>query len=83
MKCGRIKLSKVLEDGTELMLDIRKFGDFLGENMFSDEGRYPVSAVCLEDTFTCGFSRNQFEELMLKHPKMYISSDIYNLRSFM
>jgi len=29
---------------------------------------YPVSAVCLEDTLTCSFTRSQFEELVLKHP---------------
>ena len=68
IKGGRIKLTKVLEDGTEMMLDIRKSGNFVGENMFSEEGQYPVSAVCLEDTLTCGFTRNQFEELVLKHP---------------
>jgi CRP/FNR family transcriptional regulator len=68
VKGGRIKLTKVLEDGTELLLDIRKAGDFVGENMFSEEGQYPVSAVCLEDTLTCGFTRSQFEELVLQHP---------------
>lgn len=68
IKGGRIKLTKVLENGTELMLDLRKAGDFVGENMFSEEGEYPVSAVCLEDTLTCGFTRTQFEELVLKHP---------------
>ena len=68
IKGGRIKLTKVLEDGTEMMLDIRKAGNFVGENMFSEEGQYPVSAVCLEDTLTCGFTRSQFEELVLKHP---------------
>jgi len=68
IKGGRIKLTKVLEDGTELLLDIRKAGDFVGENMFSEEGQYPVSAVCLEDTLTCGFTRSQFEELVLQHP---------------
>ncbi len=70
IKGGRIKLTKVLENGTELMLDLRKSGDFVGENMFSDEGEYPVSAVCLEDTLTCGFTRSQFEELVLKHPRV-------------
>ncbi len=70
IKGGRVKLSKVLEDGAELTLDIRKAGDFVGENMFSDEGHYPVSAYCLEDTLTCGFSRSQFEQLVLKHPKV-------------
>ena len=70
IKGGHVKLSKVLEDGTELTLDIRKAGDFVGENMFSEEGQYPVSAYCLEDTLTCGFSRSQFEELVLQHPKV-------------
>ena len=70
IKGGRVKLSKVLEDGTELTLDIRKAGDFVGENMFSEESHYPVSAYCLEDTLTCGFSRSQFEQLVLQHPKV-------------
>ena len=70
LKGGRVKLSKVLEDGAELTLDIRKAGDFVGENMFSEEGHYPVSAYCLEDTLTCGFSRSQFEQLVLEHPKV-------------
>ncbi|MFW2367006.1 MAG: Crp/Fnr family transcriptional regulator [Desulforhopalus sp.] len=68
IKAGRVKLVKVFEDGNELTLDIRKDGDFLGENCFSDQGQYPVSAICLEDTMTCGFSRTQFEQLVLKHP---------------
>jgi CRP/FNR family transcriptional regulator len=70
IKGGRIKLTKVLEDGTELMLDLRKAGDFVGENMFSEEGEYPVSAVCMEDTLTCGFTRSQFEELVLNNPRV-------------
>ena len=68
IKGGRIKLTKVLEDGTELMFDIRRVGDFVGENMFFEKGQYPVSAVCLEDTLTCGFTRSQFEKLVLQHP---------------
>jgi CRP/FNR family transcriptional regulator len=69
-KGGRIKLTKVFENGDELTLDIRKAGDFVGENMFSEEGQYPVSAYCIEDTLTCGFSRSQFEELVLQHPNV-------------
>jgi CRP/FNR family transcriptional regulator len=70
IKGGRIKLTKVTEDGNALTLDIRKAGDFVGENMFSEEGDYPVSAHCLEDTLTCGFSRRQFEKLILQHPNV-------------
>ena len=70
IKGGRVKLTKVLENGSELTLDIRKAGDFVGENMFAEEGRYPVSAYCLEDTLTCGFSRSQFERIVLEYPKI-------------
>lgn len=37
IKAGRGKLSKVLEDGSEITLDILKAGDFLGEDMLSQE----------------------------------------------
>lgn len=70
IKGGRMKLSKILEDGSELTLDIRKAGDFVGENMFSDEGIYPVSAICLQDTLTCGFTRRQFEQLITENPQV-------------
>lgn len=70
IKGGRVKLVKVFEDGRELTLDIRKSGDFLGENIFADQGEYPVNAICLEDTLTCGFSKSQFEQLVLKHPNI-------------
>lgn len=70
IKAGRVRLEKVFEDGSELTLDIRKDGDFVGENSFSEQGEYPVSAICLEDTLTCGFNREQFEELVLKNPNI-------------
>lgn len=66
----RKKLEKVLEDGSELTLDFRKSGDFLGENIFSDDGTYPVNAICLEDTLTCGFSKTYFEQLVLQNPNI-------------
>ena len=37
IKAGRVKLSKTTEGGDELTLDIRKAGDFLGENMLLED----------------------------------------------
>jgi CRP/FNR family transcriptional regulator len=68
IKGGRLKLSKVFEDGREVTLDIRKSGDFVGETLLSEAADYPVSAWCLEDTLTCGFDRRGFEQLVLAHP---------------
>ncbi len=68
IKAGRVKLGKVTEDGAEITLDIRKAGDFLGENMLSEEVDYPVTATCMEKTLTCGFTKASFEKIVLDHP---------------
>lgn len=70
IKSGRIKLSKTLDDGAEITLDYRKAGDFLGENMFSEQAEYPVTAWCMEKSLTCGFTRKKFESLVLEHPNI-------------
>ena len=46
IKVGRVKLTKVTEEGQETTLDIRQAGDVLGENMFSEPEIYPVTAWC-------------------------------------
>ena len=68
IKAGRVRLSKVLEDGTELTIDFRKAGDCVGENMLTEEMTYPFSAWCMEDCLTCGFTREIFEALVTEHP---------------
>jgi len=70
IKAGRVKLSKFTEDGNEIIFDIRRGGDFVGENIFSEDVDYPVTATCMEDTFTCGFSKSIFEQLVLKYPNI-------------
>ncbi|MBI4642204.1 MAG: Crp/Fnr family transcriptional regulator [Deltaproteobacteria bacterium] len=67
LKAGRVKLSKITAEGEEITLDIRKSGDFLGETMLTEDINYPLSAICLEDTLTCGFTKTGFEKLILEH----------------
>jgi CRP/FNR family transcriptional regulator len=59
-----------MEDGSEITLDIRKAGDFLGEDMLSEEMDYPVSAWCMEAVLICSFTRERFEKLILEHPNI-------------
>jgi CRP-like cAMP-binding protein len=68
IKSGRIKLSKIFEDGHQATLDFRKAGDTFGENIFGEAIRYPVTAWCMETTYTCGLKRSDFEQLVVKHP---------------
>lgn len=70
IKAGRVKLEKTLEDGAEMTLDIRKEGDFLGENILSEEIDCPVTARCMEKTVTCGFSKASFEQIVLDYPNI-------------
>lgn len=70
IKAGRVRLSKTTEEGQEITLDIRKSGDFLGENMLSEEVDYPVTAWCMEKTLTCGFSKASFENIVLHYPNI-------------
>lgn len=68
LKMGAVKLWKPTDDGRELVLDIRRAGDVLGESVFIETGEYPVNATCLGPTMTCGLSRTVFERLVVEHP---------------
>ena len=70
LKAGRVKLGKITEEGNEITLDIRKAGDFLGESMLIEDADYPLTALCLEDTLTCGFTKAAFEKLILENPNI-------------
>ncbi|MDQ7783683.1 MAG: Crp/Fnr family transcriptional regulator [Desulfomonilaceae bacterium] len=70
VKSGRIRLSKVLEDGTEITLDYRKAGDLVGEEAFSHSVNYPLTAWAMEETMTCGFRVRDFNRLILDNPDL-------------
>ncbi len=70
IKAGRVKLSKLTREGGEIIFDLRKGGDFIGENILHEEIDYPLSAACLTDTLTCGFTKKIFEKLVLDYPSI-------------
>lgn len=70
LKSGRVKLTRLFENGNEITLDIRKAGDFIGETVLTEAGVYPVTAVCLEPVLTCGFAKDQLEGIVLERPNI-------------
>lgn len=70
VKAGRIKLSKLTYEGDEIILDFRKSGDFLGEYILTETFEYPVTATCVERSLICGFTKNNFEKLVLEYPQI-------------
>lgn len=73
IKAGRIKLSKYLPDGSEVILDFRKSGELFGENAFIGEELFPMNAAAMEETITCGAKRSDLESLILRHPRIGIT----------
>lgn len=70
IKAGRVKLVKTDADGTEILVDMRKAGDFIGEAFLSDDAAYPLTAECAEDSLLCGITRQRFERLIKEHPNI-------------
>ena len=70
IKAGRVKLVKTDAEGSEILVDIRKPGDFIGETFLSEEADYPLTAECVEDSLLCGFTRESFERLVTAYPKI-------------
>lgn len=87
VKTGRVKLSKYTEDGSECILDFRKSGELFGEHVFIDECLFPLNAMAIEETVTCGANKADLERLVLKHPHIGLimmknmSRQIYALSS--
>jgi CRP/FNR family transcriptional regulator len=70
IKAGRVKLIKTDTDGTEILVDMRKAGDFIGEAFLSDDAAYPLTAECAEDSLLCGLTRERFERLIREQPNI-------------
>jgi CRP/FNR family transcriptional regulator len=70
IKAGRVKLVKAGGDAGEVLVDIRKAGDFLGETFLSEDSSYPLTAECTEESLLCGFTKERFERLVTENPNI-------------
>ena len=68
IKSGKVKLFKVSAGGKEIILDILKEDDLLGENTFFDRAEHTMSAQAMENTFVCSCTREHFA-LLLQNPQ--------------
>jgi CRP/FNR family transcriptional regulator len=68
IKSGKLKLIQTSEDGREAILDICGPGEVLGELSLYREQAQPSSAVAVEESCVCCFSKQQFEALIRQDP---------------
>ncbi|MFQ5442338.1 MAG: Crp/Fnr family transcriptional regulator [Thermodesulfobacteriota bacterium] len=70
LKEGRIKITRITEDGKELTFDILEPGDIFGELALAGEEERETSAEALEDSFICTINRKDFEGFVGKNPAL-------------
>jgi CRP/FNR family transcriptional regulator len=70
IKNGQVKLTKMIKNGDEQILNIFSDHDIIAEIVAFDKGVYPASAVTMTDTEVIVFDQSELENLILKHPSI-------------
>ncbi len=73
IKTGKIKISKVGEDGKEIILRIAGPGDILGhQNLYSND-HYTATATVIEEASVCFLDKKYMLSLIAKEPEIALN----------
>ena len=72
IKNGQVKMTKMIENGDEQILNIFSDNDIIAEIIAFDKGNYPASAITMMKTTVIVFEQSDFENLILEHPAIGI-----------
>ncbi len=70
---GKVKISRTSNDGREVILSILGESDFFGEMAILDGLTRSANAIALEDSTVFIIQRDQFLDLLYKHPEVSIA----------
>lgn len=70
---GRVKISRISDEGREVILSILCDGDFFGEMAILDGQTRSANAVTLEDTEMLIIRRENFLEMLYDYPQIAIN----------
>ncbi|MEK6572045.1 MAG: Crp/Fnr family transcriptional regulator [Bacteroidota bacterium] len=71
LKEGHVKLSRVSEDGREVILDVIGPGELFGELSLLDETEHRTEiAEALDEVVICAIDKRDFEELLRRSPEL-------------
>jgi len=68
IRSGRIKISKITEDGREIILNLLKTGDVFGEMAFLEDTARDTSAEALDDTNLFVVKKSDLLQLIKRRP---------------
>ncbi len=70
---GSVKITRMSDEGREVILSIMGEGDFFGEMSIFDGESRSANVIALEDTEVFILKRGDFLDLLEKHPKIAIA----------
>ncbi len=70
LRYGRIKLSRVMKDGQELVLDILSDGDVIGEQTIYSGESIDMDGTAMEDCGVCLISAQAIAEIVMRQPEV-------------
>ena len=71
LKEGRVKVSRLSEDGREMTMVILEPGEIFGESaLYSEEEQRSTMAEALDDAMICTVYKNEFEAMLQREPAL-------------
>jgi len=70
---GKVKVSRLADDGHQVVLDIYQADDFFGESAFLNLPRRREQAVALENTKLMRWSATALEEIVERRPRLAVA----------
>ena len=73
LKEGKVKISRVSEDGKKMTLQLIGPGEIFGESAILGQDKRENIAEVVEDAVICSINRTMFQEMMANNPKLNLS----------
>lgn len=73
LKQGKVKITRIAEDGRTTTLQLVGPGEIFGESAILGQERHENIAEVVEDAVICSISREQFQDLMTENPQLNLS----------
>lgn len=73
LKEGKVKISRVSEDGKKMTLHLIGPGEIFGESAILGQDKRENIAEVVEDAIICSINRTMFQEMLANNPKLNLS----------
>ena len=70
---GKVKITRISDDGRPMLVDIYKTDDFFGESAFLSLVQRGEQATAIEETRVMTWGATQIEEIMEKRPRLAVA----------